>query len=164
MISLQPITPRHLLIFKAVRLRALQESPSAFGSTYAKEVQLTGADWMQRVLRWDGEQGIGFLAMDDGTACGMVGAFLHEHDPTRADLISMWTAETHRNQGIGRQLVEAVVDWARERGARTVLLMVTSNNKSAIIFYERLGFSKTGHTEPYPNDAALFEYEMSRPI
>ena len=164
MISLLPITPKHAMIFKAVRLRALQESPSAFGSNYAKEVQLTDGDWMERTLRWNGEQGIGFLAMDDGTPCGMVGSFLDEHDPTRADLISMWTADTHRNQGIGRTLVEAVVDWARQRGAGTVLLMVTSNNKSAIAFYERLGFSKTGRTEPYPNDAALFEYEMSRSI
>jgi len=31
-------------------------------------------------------------------------------------------------------------------------------------FYERLGFIRTGRTEPYPNDPALIEYEMSRPV
>ncbi len=166
MISLLPITPNHALTFKAVRLHALQESPSAFGSTYAKEVQLTDADWVERALRWNGEQGIGFLGMDgdNDVACGMVGSFLDEHDATRADLISMWVADTHRSQGIGRRLVNAVVDWARMRGAGTVLLMVTSNNDSAITFYERLGFNRTGRTEPYPNDPALEEYEMSKPI
>jgi ribosomal protein S18 acetylase RimI-like enzyme len=42
--------------------------------------------------------------------------------------------------------------------------MVTCNNKAAIMFYQRLGFSLTGRTEPYPNDPALIEYEMSQPV
>jgi hypothetical protein len=35
--------------------------------------------------------------------------------------------------------------------------MVTSSNEAAIGFYLRLGFH---NTQPYPNDAALVEYEM----
>ena len=42
--------------------------------------------------------------------------------------------------------------------------MVTSANLAAISFYQRLGFIRTGRTEPYPNDPAIFEYEMSKPI
>jgi len=42
--------------------------------------------------------------------------------------------------------------------------MVTNNNFAAIAFYKRLGFAPTGHTEPYPNDPALIEYEMSKPL
>jgi ribosomal protein S18 acetylase RimI-like enzyme len=41
-----------------------------------------------------------------------------------------------------------------------LILTVTSVNHGAIRFYERLGFRKTGKTEPYPNDPAIFEYEM----
>jgi hypothetical protein len=41
------ITPENALVFKTVRLRALQESPTAFGSTYAKESQFSDADWVQ---------------------------------------------------------------------------------------------------------------------
>jgi ribosomal protein S18 acetylase RimI-like enzyme len=164
MISLVPITPDNAPTFKSVRLQALQDSPSAFGSTYAREVQFTDAEWSERTRKWNGERGSGFLAMDNNAACGMVGSFLDEHDATRAHLIAMWTASSHRKQGVGRLLVDAVVDWARGHGATTVLLMVTSSNKPAIAFYERLGFSKTGGTEAYPNDAALFEYEMGKSI
>jgi ribosomal protein S18 acetylase RimI-like enzyme len=53
---------------------------------------------------------------------------------------------------------------ARRREARTLLLMVTSNNEPAMRFYEKLGFARTGRTEPYPNDPAVLEYEMARPI
>jgi ribosomal protein S18 acetylase RimI-like enzyme len=76
----------------------------------------------------------------------------------------MWTAPTYRQQGIGRLLVKEVGGWASLRKARRLLLMVTSDNEPAIRFYERLGFIRTGRTERYPNDSAVIEYEMARPI
>ena len=164
MIALDPITPQNALIFKAVRLCALRDTPNAFGSTYEKESQLTDADWVKRAAQWNGERSVGFLARDGGTACGIAGSFLDQDDVTRAHLVSMWTAPTHRRRGIGRLLVNEILGWARLRRARTLQLMVTCNNEPAIMFYQRLGFTPTGRTEPYPNDPALIEYEMSRPI
>jgi GNAT superfamily N-acetyltransferase len=105
-------------------------------------------------------RGVGFLAMDGETPCGIVGSFLDQNDRTQAQLIAMWT---DRQRGIGRLLVKGVLSWAHRRNAGTLLLMVTSNNEPAIRFYERLGFTRTGRTEPYPNDPAIIEYEMSRP-
>ena len=164
MILLEPITPQNVFVFKEVRLRALRDTPTAFGSTYAREAQLTDAEWIERAIRWNGEKGIGFLAMDDGVACGIAGSFLDENDSTRAQLISMWTSPTHRRNGVGRLLVDEVAAWAHLRGARTLLLTVTSVNEPAMRFYERLGFTRTGRTEPYPNDPAVIEYEMARAI
>jgi ribosomal protein S18 acetylase RimI-like enzyme len=164
LLSIEPITPLNVSIFKAIRLRALQDAPYAFGSTYAKESQFPDSEWFARAERMDGERGTGFLAMHDDVPCGIIGSFLDQDDPTRAHLISMWTAPTHRQHGIGRRLVEAVVEWASSRNAKKLLLMVTNNNESAIRFYERLGFARTGRTAPYPNDPAVVEYEMSRPI
>jgi ribosomal protein S18 acetylase RimI-like enzyme len=164
LIAIKPITPQDAFVFKAVRLRALQDAPHAFGSTYATESQFTDSEWLARIERMNGKAGVGFLAMDGEAACGIAGSFLYENDSTRAQLISMWTAPTHRHQGIGRQLINEILNWAHLRNARTLLLMVTSNNEPAIRFYERLGFTKTGRTEPYPNDPAVIEYEMSKPI
>jgi ribosomal protein S18 acetylase RimI-like enzyme len=163
-IVIKPVTPLNTSVFKAVRLRALQDTPHAFGSTYAKESQFPDSEWLARVERMNGETGSGFLALDGETACGIVGSFLDQNDPTQAHVISMWTAPTHRQQGIGRLLVNEVLKWARGRNARSLVLMVTSNNESAICFYQRVGFTRTGRTEPYPNDPAIVEYEMSRPI
>jgi ribosomal protein S18 acetylase RimI-like enzyme len=157
MISIEPITSRNVLVFRDVRLRALQDAPTAFGSNYAQECQLTHADWRERVLRWNGQGGAGFLAMDQNTACGIAGVFIDERDPTRAQMVSMWIAPTQRRRGIGRLLVEDIVTWVRQREGRTLGLMVTSNNESAISFYRRLGFTPTGRTEPYPNDPSLIE-------
>lgn len=164
MIIIDPITSQNVSLFKTARLRALQEAPYAFGSTYAKEAEFDDAEWLRRVERMNGERGIGFLALDGEDGCGIVGAFLDANDPTRAQLVSMWTAPAHRQRGVGRLLVDEVLAWARLRKVHTLLLMVTSNNEPAIRFYERLGFARTGRTEPYPNDPAVLEYEMSLPI
>jgi ribosomal protein S18 acetylase RimI-like enzyme len=163
-VSIRPVTPLNVFTFKAVRLRALQDTPHAFSSTYAKESQFADSEWLAWTERMNGETGAGFLAMDGETTCGIAGSFLDQNDPTRAHLISMWTAPTHRQQGIGRLLIKEVLRWARRRNARTLLLMVTGNNEAAIRFYERLGFTRTGRTEPYPNDPAVLDYEMSRSI
>jgi len=163
MITLDPIVQHNAMIFKEVRLRALQDSPSAFGSTYAKESPLTDADWIERAAKWNGEKSAGYLAMDKEMPCGIVAGFLDQEDVTRAHLISMWVAPTHRRLGVGRLLVDAIISWARTKRCGTVQLMVTCNNDVAIRFYQDLGFAMTGRTEPYPNDPALIEYEMSRP-
>ena len=152
------------MIFKDVRLRASRDTPSAFGSTYAKESQLSEDDWIDRASQRTGERSIGYLAMDDGVACGIAAGFLDEHEASRAHLVSMWISPTHRRLGVGRSLVSAIIAWAQTRAVRTLHLMVTSNNESAIRFYESLGFARTGRTEAYPNDVKLIEYEMSRSI
>src|SRR5215813_6229150 len=123
MISIEPITRENVWVFKEVRLRALNEDPQAFGATYAKESQLPDSDWIRRVERMNGYTGIGFLAIDkdDGTACGIAGSFLDQKDPSRAELISMWTGPTHRKRGVGRLLVNEVISWARSRQARLLL-------------------------------------------
>jgi ribosomal protein S18 acetylase RimI-like enzyme len=164
LITIVTITTLNTALFKTVRLRALQDAPHAFGSTYASERGLTDSDWLKRVERWNGESGTGFLALDMDTACGIAGSLIDPSDAKRAQLLSMWTAPTHRRRGVGRRLVNEVHDWARSRDVRVLLQMVTSNNEPAIGFYERLGFVRTGRIEPYPNDSAIVEYEMSRAI
>ena len=164
MITLELITSENALVFKDVRLRALQDTPSAFGSTYAKESALKDADWIKRAAQWSNERAAAYLAMDKDTACGIAGVYLDQNDATLAHLGSMWTAPSHRRRGVGRLLVNEIIRWVQLRKVHALRLMVVCNNQSAILFYERLGFTMTGRTEPYPNDPALMEYEMSRPI
>lgn len=160
MIAIERITLGSALVFKDVRLRALQEAPTAFSSTYAKESAFPDEEWKKRAMRWSSGGSAGFLAFDGGRGCGMVFSFAEELDPQRAQVVSMWVAPEVRREGVGRRLIEAVVEWARGREMRDVKLMVTSVNHGAIAFYERLGFRMTGKAEIYPNDATIKQYEM----
>ena len=164
MATLEQIGPDNAMQFKAVRLAALRDSPGAFGSTFAKESQYTDAEWSKRAVEWSSQKSIGYLAIDAENACGIAAAFLHREDLRIACVVSMWVAPGHRRSGIGRMLIDAINAWGRQCGAVTMRLNVTSNNTTAIEFYKRNGFLMTGNTEPYPNDPAIFEYEMTRPV
>ena len=164
MISLQLVTPANAMLFKAVRLRALRDTPTAFSSTYAAESRLSDRNWIERAQEWSGKRLTTYLAMDVENPCGIVSGFLQQDDPTCAHLASMWVAPSHRRSGIGRMLVNAIIEWARLRGADTLQLTVTSNNDPAIEFYKSLGFSPTGKVAPYRNDPALNDIEMIRSI
>jgi len=162
--TIELITQQNAMGFKDVRLRALQNTPTAFSSTYAEEFQLTDAEWVKRAARWTDETSIAYLAVDAGSACGIAAGFLDKNDATRAHLVSMWVAPTHHRLGIGRTLVDAIIAWLRVKSVRTLQLLVTSNNDPAIRFYQQLGFQLTGRTEPYANDPALSNLEMIRSI
>ena len=152
------------MVFKDVRLRALQDSPSAFSATYAEESELTDTEWRARAAQRSGDAATTYLALDGNIPCGIAAGFLDQENQTRAHLVSMWVAPTHRRSGVGRRLVEAIIEWARARGRRSLELIVTSNNDAAKNFYQRLGFTMTGKTTPYRNDAALNDVEMVRSI
>jgi ribosomal protein S18 acetylase RimI-like enzyme len=162
--SIEPITPHNVQAFKSVRLQALQDSPGAFGSTYARESAFSEDEWLSRAVNMNGEKRIGYLAMDNELPCGIIGSFLDEQNTTQAQVIAMWVAPAYRRTGLGSALIAAIQGWARSKGISTLLLMVTSNNHAAIAFYQRLGFTLTGRTEPYPNDPLQIEYEMSQPV
>jgi ribosomal protein S18 acetylase RimI-like enzyme len=161
---LQQITPQVVAAYKSVRLQALEDSPRAFGSTYQRESQFTDEEWHQRARNVDGERAVGYLAREGQQYCGLAVSFLDEADTAKANVYSMWVAPEYRKAGVGRLLIDGIVAWAADRGVRDLQLMVTSSNDAAIEFYKRLGFSMTGRTEPYPNDPALFEYEMVKVI
>jgi ribosomal protein S18 acetylase RimI-like enzyme len=163
LIVIERITPQTALVFKNVRLRALLDSPTAFSSTYAKESALPDEEWMKRSVRWSSDGSAIFLVMDGDVGCGIIGAF-EEEDPQRAQIISMWVDPGFRRAGVGKALIDAVVDWAGSRAVCELKLMVTSVNEGAIAFYERMGFRMTGKTAMYPNDAAITEYEMVRAL
>jgi ribosomal protein S18 acetylase RimI-like enzyme len=167
MIFLQPITPETALVFKAVRLRALADSPLAFSATHEAESRLSDEEWIRRSERWNGQDAIGFFAfdtLDNKRACGLVGCFPEIHPEDNAvphgHVVSMWVDPAYRRTGAGSLLIDGLKNWAKAHGLRQLKLMVTSVNPGAAEFYRRVGFRMSGKTEPYPNDPAIVEHEM----
>jgi ribosomal protein S18 acetylase RimI-like enzyme len=63
-----------------------------------------------------------------------------DHGPNRAAFIDMLTvAGAWREQGIGRTLGHATLDWAREHGAHTIELEAYEFNRGALSLYKELG-------------------------
>jgi GNAT superfamily N-acetyltransferase len=59
----------------------------------------------------------------------------------RADLISFYLQPAHRGAGLGTQLAEAFVTWAKEGGAVQLRVTAYATNEAAVHFYQRLGFT-----------------------
>jgi GNAT superfamily N-acetyltransferase len=55
----------------------------------------------------------------------------------------MVVAAPHRGEGIGRQLMDAIVRWARARGLTRLQLLADRTNFSALDFYDRMGWYPT---------------------
>lgn len=121
-------------------------------------------EWARRAEQHAaGEQRIYFIAEDDDRWVGMAAGFLEEtSEGGSVELLSMWVDPTCRGRGLGRQLVEQVMAWARARGAEQVGLWVTDSNIPAIALYCRCGFTSTGERQPLPSNPALMEERMVR--
>lgn len=62
-----------------------------------------------------------------------------------AFILEICTKETSRNRGLGRMLMQAIEEWAKERQLERIEFNVWANNSSAIAFYESLGFRYARH-------------------
>lgn len=163
-IVVRRVTAADAALLRDIRLRALQDAPSAFGSTYAAEMTRTDAEWRERAASGaKGTDRFTALAFDDDQCVGLAGGFRNDEDGHHADidLVSMWVAPTHRGSGVADQLVDAVLEWAcNEASADVVGLWVTRGNDRAQRFYERLGFVETGDVQPLPSDPCKDEVRM----
>ena len=104
-IAVDLITESNAAAFKAVRLEALRESPTAFAGTYAGEATLSESEWLDRAAQCYGETSVGYLALDAETTCGIVLATPDDQDSAVVWLESLWVAPAKRRLGVGRLLV-----------------------------------------------------------
>jgi len=110
-------------------------------------------------------------AITGGDICW--GAFLGEHliayliacyEGDHLHLTNLAVHFEHRRCGVASSLVSRLLDEARDRGFRGVLLEVRRSNVEAIRLYERFGFQATGIEELYYEgieDALIMSLEIN---
>ncbi len=129
-----------------LRLRALQDNPEAFGSTYEETLQRGKESFRQR-LRQPHEQTFFLGAFAEESLVGMVG-FYRENglkSQHKGYIISMYTAPEQRGKGIGKALVaEAIAQTRKIQGLEQLLLAVVTTNDAARRLYRSLGFEVYG--------------------
>ena len=76
----------------------------------------------------------------------------------------MWVAPAARQDGVGRQLIDAVVEWATGWGARRIVLWVFAANEGAQRFYRRIGFSFAADGADVESGRSYGALAMTRPI
>lgn len=132
--------------YRDVRLRALAESPAAFGSTLQRERGFDDGVWRERAA-----SGRTLLARLRGAPVGLVTTIEEEGRPEERQIVSMWVDPAVRGSGVGRALVMAALGTVRAQRVRRATLFVADGNEAAARFYERLGFTSTGERQPLPS-------------
>jgi ribosomal protein S18 acetylase RimI-like enzyme len=130
---------------RQLRLEGLRDSPNAFASHYDDEVGIAVETVAQR-LEPDADSVI-LGAFDNGSLIGMVGIRREARKNVRhkAVLWGMYVTPTFRGRGIGRKLLERILERAvNMSGLRQVNLCVNTENASAIAMYRAAGFETFG--------------------
>jgi len=140
-----PIEIRRLLstdaaLYRDIRLEGLRLSPEAFGSTFERENAQTLASFAERLGNSD-MFGAFHSSEIVGTAGILFGSGTKEAHKGR--LVGMYVRPNSRKSGVGRRLVEAILEFARPR-IEIVQLAVVSENHKAIRLYASLGFVEFG--------------------
>ena len=105
---------------------------------------------------------------EDGTVVGRLSIARDQHPASRhvADL-GLMVAQSHRRRGVGRALLAAAADWARDQDVQKLELHVFPHNEGAIALYEQFGFVREGYRKRHYRrgdefvDAILMAYEVT---
>jgi len=126
--------------YRDIRLEALAANPEAFGSTFERE--------LGQPLSWFSERLDCFTVLGsflDGQLVGIAGFAIQQgrKKAHKGTLWGMYVRAHARRAGIGRGLVEAILELARHR-VELIQLSVVRDNGQARRLYEGLGFQEYG--------------------
>lgn len=109
---------------------------------------------------------VGYHCVVVETAEGVMGYSVLSMGAGEAHVLNICVAEPLRRRGIGRNLLLAVLDYARDRGIRDAYLEVRRSNRAAIALYQQLGFECVGQRRAYyqapdgREDALVYRLEL----
>lgn len=140
-VQIRRLMPADAILYREIRLEALQQAPEAFGSTFEHERSQSLEQFEEVLAKADV-----FGAFRKTDLLGMAG-YRTQAGPKRAHkgyLWGMYVRASARGSGVAKPLVEAVLDHARQH-VELVQLTVVAENETAQRLYRSCGFVPYGH-------------------
>ena len=144
--------PAHLRAIPAIELAAASMFPEADLPQRIRH-RVTKTEYLRESLDsgrlWTATTGEG----------GVVGFAMADVVDGEAYLVEVDVSPEYGRRGIGRDLVQTVIAWARESGFGTLWLITFNHIPWNAPFYEKLGFSTVDRPQPGTELAGLMEEE-----
>lgn len=161
--QIRSLTPEDASVFQALRLRGLQECPTAFASSFEEEFATPIVE-IERRLVPKPDAAI-FGAFEDQALLALVGIrregmvkLAH-----KAFVWGMYVAPEARGRGVGAELLKYALAYAGTTlRVRQVNLGVNTRNTAAVALYRKLGFTEFGLEREFlqVNGDLQDEYQM----
>jgi ribosomal protein S18 acetylase RimI-like enzyme len=163
-VSVTRFAPQQWLVYRALRLASLAESPDAFGARLAQQQKWPDTLWKMRLEAGIfSEDACPLLAQCDGGPAGLIWGKIEGGKPD-VHVYQVWVAPAYRGRGVGRALLDAVIDWSRAKNARAIHLSVALNAAAATRLYLRAGFIAIGAPHPLREGSPLLSQSMYLPL
>ena len=133
----------------------------SFDRAFAKDFARLNYEWINRYFRVEDHDremlddpvscimddgGEIFFAIEGEQVVGTV-AMIREGD-ARYELAKMAVSDEYKGKGIGNMLMQACIDFARERGKSSIFLLSNTKLVPAISLYRKHGFVEVNTGEP----------------
>jgi ribosomal protein S18 acetylase RimI-like enzyme len=163
--TIRRFAPHEWATYKDIRLRALADSPEAFGSTLADGLLRPDAEWAERLETGANSAfDLPLLAEANEKPVGLAWGRIEEPDLATAHLYQVWVDPDYRGLGIGKRMLEIVIAWAKAMDASTLELSVTDRDSPARRLYIRAGFAPARPPLPMRPGSELLELPMRLPL
>ena len=169
-VTVTRFAPQQWLVYRALRLASLAESPDAFGAQLAQQQDWPDALWKMRLEAGIfSDDALPLLAQCDGGPAGLIwgkveGAPSSQTHGPDVHVYQVWVAPAYRGRAVGKALLDAVIAWARTKNARAVHLSVAMNAAAAIRLYQRAGFIAIGKPHRLREGSRLLSQSMYLPL
>jgi ribosomal protein S18 acetylase RimI-like enzyme len=129
--------------FRNLRLNALKSDPTAYGSSFEEERNLTEKEWRRRIRST-------LFALSNDEPIGMIVYYFDQGLKTKhiANIYGFYVKAGYRGKGIGTRLLERAMSLIqRNKRIVKVNLAVNPEQRIAVKMYRKAGFVVTGRTE-----------------
>lgn len=106
--------------------------------------------WTEGILKseLENENSKYIVAKENNEIVGFAGIII---TPIDVEITNIVTRKNKRKKGIGKALLEKIIEMAKQTEHETISLEVNEKNSIAIHLYERCGFEKIGIRKKYYN-------------
>ena len=142
--AIELLDPSHAKAYRQLMLEAYSLHPEAFVSGIADREKLPLSWWEGQL---DDELSTLYGAFIDAQLAGIVGLAFEPWEDVqhKATLFGLYVPQAFRGQGVGEQLVQAVLSLAeQEPDIKGVELTVSASSTAALALYRRCGFEQSG--------------------
>lgn len=135
--------------YKNLRLKALEDDPMAFTTSFEEAVNKVNDYWIGHLKEQDKES-ITLFAKKGNRLIGMIAAVFNSKKKTRhiAELVGAYVDPEFRGHGAGSKLMKGIIDQVKNhKEIIKINLGVITTQKPAIALYKKYGFKEAGTRE-----------------